>query len=427
MKKRIALLLALTLAITTCFGCGKKDNTDTEATAITDTKKDSESTEATTNTEEEAPSKPEYAITSVAAEGYDYFEGSVECIQITDDKHEALAKALDEFFSGRVSLFNGGIEQQNEEAKEMNEDQEQYAEEEGLEYEIFKYQQNESVSVVRADEAILSFVIDTSYYTGGAHGSSLLEGFTFDVNTGKQLAVSDFGNEEKIAAASKNFILTTIDESADIAKATLFDDDVTSYKEVIDQYFDEGSFPENYLDHTGITFMFQQYDLAPYAAGIVSFTVPYTEFEKFNEAYIPENGFYTEDLSIQGFNEKFDVNNDGTLENVCILNETSDDGESSYQIVVGDASVTRKSSEYVYASGVYVHAKDGNYIVVSAEGKIVLFEVSKGIRELGALETSKSIKEIKDGEIVLAEANYTDKGLEWGESESHKYSKAGLE
>ncbi len=423
MKKRIALLLAFTLAITACIGCGKKDESDNKNTTISNTKDQGSDSQ----TEEAELSKPEYAITAVSADGYDYFEGSVECIQITDGKHEALAKAMDDFFSGRVTLFNEGVDSQNDEAKKMNEEQKEYADEEGLEYEPMKYSETQTVSVVRADENILSFVIDTAYYSGGAHGSSLLEGFTYDVNTGEQLSISNYGDESKIAATSKDFILNTIEGSADIAKATLFDDDVTSYKSVIEDYFSGETLPENYLDHTGITFMFQQYDIAPYAGGIVSFTVPYSEFEDFNEAYLPAEGFYTEDLSIQGFNEKFDVNNDGTLEDVCLLNTTSDDGSSTYELNVGGANVSRKLDDYAYASGTYIHGKDGNYILVSVEGKVILFEVSKGIRELGYIETDKSVKEINNGEIVLAEISYEDGGIQWGESETHKYSKAGLE
>ncbi|WP_028242608.1 DUF3298 and DUF4163 domain-containing protein [Pseudobutyrivibrio ruminis] len=425
MKKRIAIALALTMALAACIGCGKNGESDNKDKIINNTKEEGSNTQ--TDSEEAEVSVPEYAITSVSADGYDYFEGSVECIQITDGKHEALTKAIDDLFSGRVTLFNEGVDSQNDEAKQMNEEQKEYADEEGLEYEPMKYSETQTVSVVRADENILSFVIDTSYYSGGAHGSSLLEGFTFDVNTGEQLSISNYGDESKIAATSKDFIFSTIEGSADIARDTLFDDDVTSYKSVIEDYFSGDTLPENYLDHTGITFMFQQYDIAPYAGGIVSFTVPYSEFEDFNEAYLPAEGFYTEDLSIQGFNEKFDVNNDGTLEDVCLLNSTSDDGSSTYELNVGGATVSRKLDDYAYASGTYIHGKDGNYILVSVEGKVILFEVSKGIRELGYIETDKSVKEINNGEIVLAEISYENGGIQWGESETHKYSKAGLE
>ena len=423
MKRRLALVLALTLAVTTCVGCGQKENT--KDTAVTNNVEQKDNS----NKEEEVvePSKPEYAITSVKAEGYDYFEGSVECLQITDDKHEALATAIDEFFNGRVSTFNEGVEDQNKEAEQQNEEQKQYAEEEGFDYEPIIYQEDERVAVVRADENILSFVIESSYYSGGAHGGAMYGGYTFDVNTGAQLSVKDYGDESKIAATSKDFILTTIEESPEAAKEALFDDDVTSYKQVIEDYFTGDALPENYLDHTGITFMFQQYDLAPYAAGIVSFTVPYSTFEDFNEAYIPGDEFYTKELSLQGFNDKFDVKNNGELATVCLVNETSDDGASSYQLIVGDANVSRDLGEYDYASGTYVHGKDGNYVVITASGKVVLFEVSNGIRELGTLETDKNVKEIKNGEIVLAELSYDENGESWGESEVHKFSKSGIE
>ena len=140
MKRRLALVLALTLAVTACVGCGKTGNTKDTAVTNNEEQKDN------SNKEEEVaqPSKPEYAITSVSAEGYDYFEGSVECLQITDDKHEALAAAIDEFFDGRVSTFNKGVEDQNNEAKQQNEEQKEYAEEEGFDYEPIKYEEYEN-------------------------------------------------------------------------------------------------------------------------------------------------------------------------------------------------------------------------------------------------------------------------------------------
>ncbi|MBP3262876.1 DUF3298 and DUF4163 domain-containing protein [Pseudobutyrivibrio sp.] len=424
MKKRLALILALTLIATASFGCGKDESKDT---AVQKNENQNKEEEADASEKTIEPSVPEYAITSVGADGYEYFEGSVECLQITDDRHEALAKAIDELFSGRVSNFNSRIEDQNKEAESFNKENEKNAQEEGYDYEPIKYQESQYVTVIRADEEVLSFTVTSSYYFGGAHGSEVYEGFTFDANTGEQLTMADYGDEKKMALVAKDFILTSIEESSDTAKEMLFDDDVTSYKTVIEDYFSGETLPENYLDHTGVTFVFQQYDIAPYAAGISKFTVPYSYFENFNTAYIPKDGFYTMELSEQGLISKIDVNGDGTFENVYIINEYPEDSEADYVLNVGDADITRTLGEGNYASGTFVHAKDGNYIIVNSNGKIVLFEVSNGIRELGSLETDKIIREIKNGEIILADFTYTDEGIKWGENEIHKYSKSGIE
>ncbi|MBR1623037.1 MAG: hypothetical protein IJ675_03930, partial [Pseudobutyrivibrio sp.] len=75
MKRRLSLLLVMTLLTTTFMACGK----ESEEPQATNT----EPTEAVDTVEEEAKeevveeSAPTYAITSVEADGYDYFTGSV--------------------------------------------------------------------------------------------------------------------------------------------------------------------------------------------------------------------------------------------------------------------------------------------------------------------------------------------------------------
>ena len=84
--------------------------------------------------------------------------------------------------------------------------------------------------------------------------------------------------------------------------------------------------------------------------------------------------------------------------------------------------------QFGFASGYYIHTLDGNFILVSSDGIIRLFEVSTGtIKDLGTIETDKTIKEIKDGEIIFGELTYTEEGQQWGDTETHKYSKLGFE
>ena len=270
-------------------------------------------------------------------------------------------------------------------------------------------------------------------YMGGAHGSTQEMGFTYDANTGELLELSSFGDEQTIKETAANFIIDTINESSQQAKDMLFpEDDITDgYETTIMESFEGDSAPEYYLDNRGITFLYQQYSIAPYAAGIINFTVPYEELEGFNEEYLPEDGFYTSTLSALGFIEKIDINNDGALENVYLQTgdvEESDVVQTEYILYVGDESVSNTIEGYSYISGTYIHRDDGNYILVSCEGvSVTLYEVSNGIKELGTIETDGAVKEIKDGELVIAERVYDENGVKWGEPETHKFSKNGIE
>ena len=420
-------LIAISLLAALLVSCGKESAT--ENTTKPDTSATTETTVEEQTEQPAADSAPEYTVTSVSADGYDYFEGRIECLQITDGQHEKLAKAIDEFFSKRVSDFNSSVDSYNKDSEEQNKEMKKSAEENGDTYETIKYSDNVTVSVVRADNQVFSFKIYDYIYLGGAHGGTNVTGYTFDSKTGEQLTIDSFGDKASIANTADIFILNSIAESSDQARAGLFDDDALSYVTAIDDYFTKTELPAYYLSNRGIVFVFQQYDIAPYASGIIEFVVPYTQFEDFNKAYIPEDGFYSEDLSGLGLIARIDVNDDGELDTVAVATiDDSDNNSYGYEITVGNDTVKEKRDEYVYTAGHYIHTTSGNYILVECSGEsYTLYDVTNGIKKLGSINSAVTIKEIKDGEIILAEATYTETGITWGEPEVHKYSKNGIE
>lgn len=425
MKRKLALLLAMTVMTTSLYACGKLDETDKDTNSD---KTGQAQVEVETEPEEKAeePSTPTYALTSVNADGYEYFTGGVQCIQITDNKHPKLAEAIDKQFSDLVSDFNSGVDEMNEDAKQMNEENRKYAEEDpDMEYTDMSYSHNCTVEVIRSDSKIFSFVLYDYLYTGGAHGMTDETGYTYDSTTGELLELSNFGDEQAIKDTALAYIKDIITQSEQSAKDSLFTagEFTDDYDELLDSSFEGDNVPAYYLDNRGLVFVFQQYAIAPYAAGIITFTVPYEKIEGFNEKYIPEDEFYSVDLSALGFIDEIDANGDGELEKVYLVNNNDE-----YTICAGDKEVSEKVDDYAYVYGTYIHSKSGNFVLASISGeKLALYDISNGVKKVGELETTLSIKEIKDGEIVLAEANYDSDGVTWGTPETHKYSKSGLE
>jgi hypothetical protein len=103
---------------------------------------------------------------------------------------------------------------------------------------------------------IISVRLTLSSYTGGAHGSSTIYGFNFDRSDGHELTLDD----------ALQLTGLSLDETAEQAK-----DQLTS--KLNDGIFADGALPtpENYstfvLDADSVTFIFQEYQVAPYAAG----------------------------------------------------------------------------------------------------------------------------------------------------------------
>ncbi len=424
MRKQLAIFVAALMGFG-MMACGKTE--ETTATNIdSSVNEDSSVSQSDDLTNDNESSTPTYAITSVSADDYDYFTGYIESIQITDNEHEALSQALDDFFSNQVYVFNKGVDDYNSEATEFNEENAKYAKENGYDYDTIKYENNITVSVIRCDSSIFSFVIDDFVYLGGAHGGTTVEGYTFDAKTGAQLEAADYCNEDTFAEDAKNFILDTISNSSEEAKSGLFD---TSYSDTITEMFESEVLPTHYMDNRGVTFVFQQYDIAPYAAGLISFTMPFSMIDGFNEAYIPKDGFYTFGLSANGFTEQIDVDDDGDLESVSLVNTNNYEQDTyGYALTVEDDSVSESYGDYKYIYGYYIHAGDGNYILLQDyEDEIVLYEISNGIVRCGTLETELSVKDIEDGKITLAEIDYDEDGISYSNVETHTYSKAGIE
>ena len=415
MKKRIAMLAICAVTVTSMLACAKDtDSQDTDTIEVTEQTQEEENTEK----EYSSASAPEIAYTSVEAEGYDYFEGQVQCLEITDDSHPELKSAIDDYFSGVVDNFNVGIEDWNEEAKQQNEEMG----DEGYE---MKYSDNITVDLKRLDNKVLSFVLNDYVYLGGAHGGGSFTGVSFDVGTGEQITLDDLGDADSIRETSKEYILNTIDTSSDEAKANLFDDDVINYKEVIEELFSNGNQPEFYLDTLGITFIFQQYDIAPYAAGMISFTVPYSEYDEIADRYTPlEDMSYAIKLSEAGFNSSVDFDGDGELENISVVNTWDEETDTNYYILrVGDDGLKEETGNGSWITGYFIHNEEGNFVLIANDGiSIDLYEVSNGIEAKGHMDTTLYVKEVTESGFTLGELSYDDSNVaSWSNEEQHGF------
>ncbi|MTI81570.1 MAG: DUF3298 and DUF4163 domain-containing protein [Firmicutes bacterium] len=116
------------------------------------------------------------------------------------------------------------------------------------------------------NKGLLSINVKYYRYTGGAHGSTIMETLNLDVENGKILQINDFfkpgENAQEIALQE---IHNQIDKNEDM----YFHDVV----EVLDSLPEDQPF---YINGEHIVVYFQQYEIAPYAVGIPEFKVPVT-------------------------------------------------------------------------------------------------------------------------------------------------------
>lgn len=133
------------------------------------------------------------------------------------------------------------------------------------------YEGTSNVNVL--NDTLISIALEESYYTGGAHGGSGKYFLNFDPRNGEQYQLDDFFVDGYVLA------LNTIGEKVFRKERELGEND-----DLQENYFE---FPDNKFQlndnfgfsPNGITFYFNSYEIAPYAAGPTEVFIPMEEIK----------------------------------------------------------------------------------------------------------------------------------------------------
>jgi hypothetical protein len=125
-------------------------------------------------------------------------------------------------------------------------------------------------SVKMNQNCYLSVYFDKYEYTGGAHGTTLRTSVTYGLQTGQKIRLQD------LFRPGQNWRRLIIEQIMLIADKRMSEDPVyfDNYRELIVKNFNENSF---YLTPAGVVIYYQQYEVGPYAIGIVEFEIPYSD------------------------------------------------------------------------------------------------------------------------------------------------------
>lgn len=118
----------------------------------------------------------------------------------------------------------------------------------------------------------ISFYYTDYEWFGGAHPSTTIDGFSYDMNSGKGIAAKDLLkiNETGI----KTYIAEQAAELYQKNPEAYFEEEIKNLKNLEFEY-------GFYLNQDGIVFYFEPYMIAPYATGIVTIELRYTEHPDF--------------------------------------------------------------------------------------------------------------------------------------------------
>lgn len=148
---------------------------------------------------------------------------------------------------------------------------------------FFEYNESLGFEKVRSDANVISFIMNSSGYMGGAHGYYNSFGLNYDTKTGELIdfaALSDDADKFHNDTLEYNRELTQTDEY----KERMFPEDFFDGSELETVLYGDEKW---YLSDEGLVFISNPYELGPYASGIIEFVIPYDKLEEmgFKEEY----------------------------------------------------------------------------------------------------------------------------------------------
>ncbi|RHP46700.1 MULTISPECIES: DUF3298 and DUF4163 domain-containing protein [unclassified Clostridium] len=280
-------------------------------------------------------------------------------VHLLDENHPELQKSLDALNQKNLDAQKAFLEENREDARMMYQTNPEMMENNGWESEL-------TVTAVRAAERVLCLMQTEYTWLGGAHPYTYITGITYDTKTGEELSLEDIAADYD---GIYDYVCTKLPEEND---PDMF---FEGYEDTVKAMF----YGENadyssirwFLTDEGVTIWFNQYDIAPYAAGPVSVEIPFAE-GLVKQQYGTQKTSYVKELPENGTAD-VDVDGDGKKESVSYTVDRDEYGNGgAITVTCGDTSYsTAFLMEQDYgASGGY--SSEG-CILHTEEGKTYLY------------------------------------------------------
>lgn len=309
-----------------------------------------------------------------AGENSDYFYGYYETAEITGEVYPELKESVDSWFADFKTYYE---EEASISIQNAKVDAESFGED------FTPHSDESSISIMRADNRVVSLSKGEYTFTGGVHGGFVVTGLNFDTKTGHELAFEDLGD---IKDDVRKFTDAEVEKKRSNGASLEF------YEDNIDSILES---PLWYLDGTGLVIIFNAYDIASYAEGRTFVTIPYEEMKNFNPDYLPESdaGFVCLGEEVT----EIDIDKDGTPEQLSTPMEFVEDYNTKYSLKLND-EVYEFEWAITLHSAYFVRMADGKSYVIVSYGSdndyciTTLFDVTD--------KTLKQVDELSGGRLT---------------------------
>lgn len=140
---------------------------------------------------------------------------------------------------------------------------------------------SQDIKKIFETEKYITYLSDTYIYMGGAHGMSTKQGSTFRKSDGRRFSYEMLFDTE--TSEFKKLLKKGLIEYFSDNEFVITNDDELAAMLITESDVNNLPLPEYapYLTNEGVTFIYQQYEIAPYAAGMPRFTIPYSDIKGF--------------------------------------------------------------------------------------------------------------------------------------------------
>ena len=317
--------------------------------------------------------------------------------------NEAATEKINENILSRVEFFNTATNESVEYAKEDYE----YMLSEDIQPPM-PYSSDLSYTVTRADDHVISFTENGYEYTGGAHGMPYKTGINYDANTGELLSFTDLSDDPD------TFHADTLAYNQALAQTEYYSAELFNTDNITDGTLEEVLYADGgwYLSTSGLVFMSPPYALAPYAAGTLEFTIPYSELVNmgFKEQYNYTGRMIVELMENEPYS--IDLNGDGQEDSISYYDEWVDDETDSRISLThltingvdysqdGTDDVREQLSSSLDMMDVYLYDLDVNDSYVEFATLSVIWSYSDENDNYEATYNSKFFRYTEDGSLI---------------------------
>ena len=219
-------------------------------------------------------------------QGCVYVTFEVQYPKITIDSDSQTADKINAVIEAEILSRLGSLSEYEEWAKEEYTLREEIAKEQGEDILWQPYVAEVSYEVKRADDKILSLLLLDFNYLGGAHGGHGYTGLTFDMRTGEKLSLETIGESEQ---AVRDEVEPLLLQQAEQMQAAVEkgEGEIGLFEEYAEYMPDVLTDDTWYLTQDGMEVVANEYLIAPYAAGAITFEIPYEQAAFLKEQYLP--------------------------------------------------------------------------------------------------------------------------------------------